>query len=348
MAAFTHFSRKLLLNSLKLDVRPQINNKCMICVRLLSYSPKEYDGNPDPGPIFMKNEVQHLLKTLTRIDLAKVFRKRKLGNKQLEQPTYKFMTDAQLEEALNEVKKKVDKIIQIPPVVSVRKPINRILSRDSALQGLDTSNFVFTDVTFGVHNSERIIVVRDTNGTLKEADWELRDRINQIYFPVKHRSIKIPKMFQESYFENVLNKREYVFILDRACLQFEPNDALYQKIISITYQHINDNNEFDVLRSTRHFGSFAFFLAWHKMIDNLLLDLIETEHIDEANALIELYSQIHKVKLQSDGNLRLLEEYIKNFSNKQGALELALQAYKNTVKQREELEAGIKKAHGHS
>ncbi|XP_044268304.1 28S ribosomal protein S22, mitochondrial [Tribolium madens] len=342
MAAFRYFSKKLLSNTLKTDIRAQITNNYVVCVRLLSHTPLQYDGNPDPGPLFIKKEVQSLLKTLTRVDLARVYRKRKLGGKQLQQPVYKFMTDEQLQEALEEAKQKVDEMIQIPPVVKVRKPRNRVLSQDPALQGLEASNLIFTDISYGVPDSERIILIRDPEGTLKEADWQTRDRINQMYFPIARRQVTPPKMFEDDKLKDLLKRGEYNFILDRACLQFEPNDELYQKVCSVTYQHINENNKFDDIRSTRHFGSFAFFITWHKMIDNLLLDLIESEHIDEAKALVELYGQLHGEKFRGNS----VEEYITKFSTKKAALELALQAYKNAAKQREELEEGIKRAHG--
>lgn len=256
------------------------------------------------------------------------------------------MTSEQLEDAMKKIKEKVDDILQIPPVVSVRKHINTIFSKDPALQGFDTSTFVFTDITFGVKDSERLIVVRDLDGTLKAADWDVRDRINQTYFPVKDRNLKIPKMFEDNNLEQVLNRQDYEFILDRACLQFEPDDPMYQKTTSLTYQHLNDNNAFETLRSTRHFGSLAFFLSWHKIVDNLMLELVETGHIDEVNALVELYGQVNGVKIDSDGKTKSIEEYIKKFSSKSGALELALQAYKEAAKQKEDLERGIKRAHG--
>lgn len=307
---------------------------------------KILDGNPDPGPVFLAPEVQTLLKTLTRIDLAKVYRKRKQGEKRLAKPVYKFMTSEELEAVVNQMKKKVDYYLQMPPVLAARKPITRVISDDPALQGLNTSTFVFTDISFGLRDSERIIWVRDPEGSLKEADWDLRDRMNQLYFPKPQRELKHPKMFQDEHFEKVLDRKEYLFILDRACVQFEPNDPFYQKIITITYQHINDNNEFAALRSTRHFGGMAFFLAWHKTIDNLLLDLVENEQIGEAEALVELYTIVHKISLNDKD--QILDFYIKEHSTKRAALELALQAYRNAAKEKEELEKGIKRAHGYS
>lgn len=316
-------------------------------VRLLNYSSKEYSiKERNPAPIFFQNDVQTLLKTLTRVDLNRVFRKRKLGEKRLEDPKVAFMTHDELQRKIEEAKKKADELLQIPPILQVRKPINRVLSQDPALQGLETSRMVFTDITFGVKDSERLILVREPNGDLKEAEWELRDRINQVYFPQPGRQLTPPKLFEEVNLERLLKNQEYEFILDSACSQFDPDDPEYQRVTTITYQHINDNNSFELLRSTRHFGALAFFLCWHKNIDNLLLDIIETMHLEEANALIVLYSKINNFKIESDGQYKAIEEFIKKHANKKGALELALQAYKDAAKEREEIEKGVKAAHG--
>lgn len=85
--------------------------------------------------MFFNDEVQSLLKLLTRVDYNKVFRKRKLGKSNLSDPDYKFMTDAELKEALNEAKQKADELLQIPPVVKINDGNQRIISKDPALQG---------------------------------------------------------------------------------------------------------------------------------------------------------------------------------------------------------------------
>lgn len=256
------------------------------------------------------------------------------------------MTDEELKQATEEAIQKSEELLQIPPVVSVRKPLNHVFARDPALQGLEESKMVFTDITFGIKDAERLIVVREIDGTLREAEWELKNRMNQLYFPKKGRSLKPPKMFYGEYLDNLLERKEYEFVLDRACIQFEPNDPDYQRVVSITYQHINDHDGFDYLRSTRHFGALTFFLAWHKNIDNLLLELIETSHIEEAIKLLDLFSKLQAVNYEKAEDLDKIEEYISKFSNKKAALELGFQAYKDLARQRKELEDGIKVAHG--
>lgn len=302
----------------------------------------------DPTKAFLDNEVQNLLKTLTRKDLSKVYKRRKLGQKHLEQPVYKFMTDSELQQALAETNAKADEILQMPPVLPVRDPRDRVISRDPALQGLETSRLVFTDITFGVPDSKRVIIVRETDGTLRDAEWELRDRMNQLYFPRAGRELTPPKMFSDEFFKDVLERKEYEFILDRACTQFEPDDELYQKACSAVYEAINENCDFEKLRSTRHFGPFVFYLAWHKNIDNLLLDLIETSNIEEAGKLVALYGKLHKIEFEGHDPGSVIVRYIEGHSAKKAPLELALQAYREVEQKKRELESGIRAVHGGS
>lgn len=268
-----------------------------------------------------------------------------MGEK-LQDPVYKFMTDEELQESMKEAHKKADELLQIPPAIPAKLPETKIISNDPALQGLETSRNVFVDITFGLKDFDRLITVRNMDGTLEEADMATRQRINQTYFPKQGRSIKPPKVFSGEYFSNILSKQEYKFILDLACLQYEPYDPEYQRITSVTYQYLNEENGFEKLRSTRHFGALCFFLVWNNTIDNLLIDLLETSYIDEAHQLIELYTKIHKVGINKDGNFKDIEDYIKHFATKKGMLELALQAYKDVRKKKLEMESGIKIAHG--
>lgn len=237
--------------------------------------------------------------------------------------------------------------------VQVRQEINEVLSVDPALTGYDTAKFVFTDITHGISNRDRLIVIRDTEGNLVKADWDTRQRMNQIYFPQHGRELKTPRMFSDEHLKSLLERKEYEFILDRACVQFEPDDPEYQRITSIIYQHLNEKNDFEMLRSTRHFGPLAFHLVWFKTIDNLLLELIETSQISDANSLIRLHNHLHEndrvgsdIVLESDEDTKILEKYIAEKSTKKGQLELALQSYKELLKQRLQLEKGIKTAHG--
>ncbi len=69
---------------------------------------------------------------------------------------------------------------------------------------------------------------------------------------------------------------EYVFVLDKACAQFEPDQQEYVSLTSITYDHIDANGNYDVLLGTRHYGSFAFYLIFHGRQDKFLKHCIAT------------------------------------------------------------------------
>lgn len=157
------------------------------------------ENDRDPAPFFFNDEVQSLLKKLTRVDLKKVYRARKEGQP-IQPPKYKFMTDDELEKAMKDAELRANRRLQMPPVVKKKIEVPRVIEVDPALQGYDTSKLVFTDITYGVTNAERTIVVREIDGTLRDADAKERQRLNQIYFPLEGREIDTPKLFQEEYF----------------------------------------------------------------------------------------------------------------------------------------------------
>lgn len=116
-----------------------------------------------------------------------------------EPPQYKFLTDEQLREAREAVRKKAEEYLEMPPVVKRREETATVLDRDVALLNHDTAKYVFTDITYGLKDNDRIITIRESDGTLRYANWQERDRLVQTYFPKLGRNIEKPKMFQEEY-----------------------------------------------------------------------------------------------------------------------------------------------------
>lgn len=158
------------------------------------------------GQMFMKREVQFMLKQLARPDISKVFRRKKDG-RSLRTSEFKFMSDSQLEEAQRKMKKKLWKLLQMPPVVAIKPEADEVLSRDDALQGFHTSKYLFTDISQGIKDKERFVVVRETDGTLRTAYNEECKRAKQIYFDYPGREVVPPKMFHDEYFQaRPLNK----------------------------------------------------------------------------------------------------------------------------------------------
>lgn len=150
------------------------------------------------------------------------------------------------------------------------------------------------------------MVVREPDGTLRRATFRERQRLNSIYFPFKYRTVDMPKMFEQINLEKVLAKPETsLFVLERACLQFEPDDSNYIRITQFVYEHILKNRLFNELRSTRHFGPMTFYYAINKKIDFLIKDQLDRNLIEDALDTIELYYLVNnkEAKFLKDSEL---------------------------------------------
>ncbi|XP_077284032.1 mitochondrial ribosomal protein S22 [Arctopsyche grandis] len=348
--------------------------------RLFNNLPLAYNTENDPAPYFFSPKVQRLLKYLTRVDHSKVFRHRtNYGEKILETPEYKFMTDKQLQEEIEKMKTRAERLLQMPPVIQLHDNTEHIISKDHALGGYDTAKYIFTDISINVENKNRICFIRETDGTLKRADREVQKRMCQTYFPMRGRTLKEPSMVaDESLFNKLLEKKSYEFILDKACIQYEPDELQFHHMTAKVYQHCNLHAAYELLRSTRHFGPMAFYFAWHNSIDGLLLELLQTNVIRESVALVSLQRIMHPGLVQTDETKALVEEildpqasteidlkrisndeinldekcitcidnYINKNSTKKAQQDLALQGLRELYKQRIKVEHGIRAAHG--
>jgi len=283
------------------------------------------------------------------VDYNKVFRNRKDGHK-LDPPQYKFLTDEQLEEATEAAKRRAEKYLQMPPVVKQRLDTSVPLCEDAALQGHNTAKYVFTDITYGLKDKERFIVIREQDGTLRHATWQERDRMIQTFLPKPGREIQKPNMFHGEYLQALLNRNEYEYILDRACVQFEPDDPDYQAITGEIYEHINAEKHFDILRSTRHFGPMVFHLVWTSNIDNLLCEMIETSRIKDAALLVRLYHMIHPTtksaveQCEHTDDAEFVMHYAQLDSPRKDRIQKLLQSYKELQRKRQILAESIEQA----
>nr|CAG4643413.1 EOG090X0AW0 [Ilyocryptus agilis] len=293
----------------------------------------------DPGSVFFREDVQTLLQRLIDQDYEKLFRNRKLGKK-LETPKLQLLTDEELNRLMTETEIKVKHKLKMPPLMKERDDSTKVLSRNPELQGFDKTKYVFTDISMGVSERERVVVVRDPDGVLREASWEEKQRVCQIYFPVFGRQIRMPKMFEDEYLQDCLSRGEYEFILDRACIQFEPDDPGYIRVTRKTYECVDKNGHYDALRSTRHFGPMVLHLTLLKRIDNLLFHLISREEIEAGADLVRLFHLVENTSssLPKDVDSR---QVVENHALKKPALELAWETYLEIVKQRAETISGV-------
>ncbi|XP_019359217.1 PREDICTED: 28S ribosomal protein S22, mitochondrial isoform X2 [Gavialis gangeticus] len=297
---------------------------------------REEKNKPDVmGPRFTDEAVQSLLYKMTGLNLEKIFRPFKQELKPL---TFKTMTDAQLEEATKKAIEEAKHKLKMPPVLSEREPINDVLAEDRLLEGTETVKYVFTDLTYSIPHRERFIVVREPSGVLRKASWEERDRMIQIFFPREGRKVFPPPVFKEEILVQVLRQDRHEDALNLCIAQFEPDSADYIRIHHQIYDDIDKTAKYDLLRSTRHFGGMVWYLVNKKTTDGLLMDMIQRDLLDDATSLIRLYHMLHPecqsakaAKEQELCGVDLIKVFIKTESQKQGYIELALQAYQETL-----------------
>lgn len=279
--------------------------------------------------LFIKPEIQKILKKITTLDYDKVFAS---TPGPLVPHKYEFVTDKRLKELQDEAAAQASEKLQMPPVLALRKPINEVLSKDPLLQGYLRNKIIFTDISPNASSRHRLITVRETDGTLRKATWEERDRMNQIFYPIPGRNLEIPKLYESPYLERLLEEGSYVFVLDSACAQFEPDHPVYHRVTFATFEHIKSKKAFDELRSTRHFGPMAFYYSYTKSIDPLLIDMIERNLISDAADTVKLLYAMHEElgispKIDVSNNIAVIEDYIENHAVEKSKLELAMQTH---------------------
>ncbi|KAK3868442.1 hypothetical protein Pcinc_026161 [Petrolisthes cinctipes] len=253
---------------------------------------------------------------------------------------------------MKEATAKAKLLLQMPPVLKERQHTNTVLEANTSLHAHHDEKYVFTDITFGISDRKRTISVRDTDGTLRAASWEERDRMNQIYNPAPGRNVVLPKLFDEENLKSALVRKEYEFILDSVCVQCEPDSSVYQRVCSGVYNAIDTHHHHHTLHSTRHYGPMCFYLAWHQRIDSLLVSLIQEERLSDAADIVFLYQLIHKdsksAKLNIDPSqhMQFIKGYIEEDCLQRAQVQLALQAYQDLQQQRQQHQHNVNTAHG--
>lgn len=318
------------MNLVNVPKSKQILFKCS--VRTLCSGTQDTALSDNAKPQFTDPAVQDILTRITGLDLQKVFRPIK---QELKPPTYKLMTDKQLEQAIEMATEQAKKLLQMPPVLPERKPINDVLANDQILDGMDTAKYVFTDITYNIPHRERFIVVREPNGTLRKATWEERDRLIQIYFPKEGRKLTTPLMFKEENLKLVFSQDRHEDVLDLCLVQFEPDSSDYIRVHTATYEDLEKHSKYDLLRSTRHFGGMAWYLLNARRIDGLIVDMLKRELFQDVISLVSLFHMVHphsesaqEAASQQATGVDLLQIYAQKESQRSGYIELALQAYK--------------------
>ncbi|KAK2556394.1 28S ribosomal protein S22, partial [Acropora cervicornis] len=107
----------------------------------------ENSGRKSNVPSFDSREVASILKKITGRNLNKIFSARK---QEVGVPSYKLMTDAEFMKAQEEVERKAEHLLEMPPVMEERQEIHEVLEQNDELACYSESRYVFTDISTSV------------------------------------------------------------------------------------------------------------------------------------------------------------------------------------------------------
>lgn len=248
----------------------------------------------DIGRVFIQDNVQKMLKDISRFDDKKIFKQRQV--KELRTPRLMFMSDEQLERAKNEAYNHAQARLQMPPVMAADISEPPVLSRDEEIVGYTKFKVMFIDISPGHSDRSRLMSIREPDGTLRGPTHEERSRLNHIFYPSEDRAIDVPKLFEEKNLLKLMERKEYEFVLNRACVQFEPDDPRYVKITTFVYNYIDGKGDYDRLRSTRHFGPMCLYLAHEKRADDLICEMLSKDLVEDATKLVKIYYICHNIE----------------------------------------------------
>ncbi len=310
------------------------------------------NSRPPKASFFFDDRVQCELRFQTGLNPERVFRVSRRGQK-ITTPDYRFVTEEELSSLRAAAAKAAEQKLQMPPVLDTRTPCGHTIHRDPAITGYDIAKTVFTDITYGVQNRKRLIVVREPDGELRHADWDERDRMNQVYFPSEGRKIDMPHMFTDKGLKDILRPDKYEYILDRCCVQFEPDHPMFVRTCATVFDAADAENAYDALHSTRHFGPMVFHLVWENKADGLMGHYLENKAVERACSLAKVFGLLHgdsatanAMAEQSEDDLFLLRAYINQDSRKKSKLHAALESALEAKKMEIERAEGIAQAHG--
>jgi len=267
---------------------------------------------------FIEKDVQALLYSLTGLDLhGKIFRERNIT--QQERSHYALMTDKMFQDAVKKMENQGKKFLQFVPLKEPREETFSVLATDPEISGFDTSKFVFTDITFDATNRDRLVVVREPDGVLRTALPEEHDRMNRVYYEQPDRPVLPPKVFSAPYLQEALDELKHEFVLDWACYYYEPDDSEFVKLSRKVFDDIIAKEQFELLRSTRHFGTLVFYMILNDNLPPLLQQYANFGSLNGVANIIRVYKSVYR-KWQdaiavTDDDRKVIDDFLKQNSD---------------------------------
>uniref|UniRef100_A0A915E5E1 28S ribosomal protein S22, mitochondrial n=1 Tax=Ditylenchus dipsaci TaxID=166011 RepID=A0A915E5E1_9BILA len=168
----------------------------------------------DVEKMFIDGRVQRLLKNLIGMDIDKIYSDRVVSS--VERKHYALMTDDMITHIRTKMMRRGERFQQFVPVKEPRSSIPTVLANEEGLDGFDNTKYVFTDITFDATSRNRIVVVREPNGILRNATPEEHDRMNRTYYPSEEKPVLEPKVFTDPSFSEALKGNRHEIVMDWA------------------------------------------------------------------------------------------------------------------------------------
>jgi len=294
-------------------------------------------GTMDPD--FIMPEIQSLLYELIEREVNKVhaYKPGHLSS----MPRVRLLTDEQLRKEIARKDDEAKMMMKVPPVMLERSEIEEVIAHDHQLDGYEDAKLVFTDISEDLPKNERMVVVRETDGLLRKARWGERDRMMQIYYPSPYRTMNKPRWVHDM--SVPLNQNLHLNMLEQIYGEYEPDSVEYVQLTRKVYDHIDHNCLYHLIRSTRFYGSFVFYLAKHSNLDELLKYMINENLISHAAGLVKLFTLIKhdsatakwQSTTKSEDDLDLINAYVDNDAVNRQALIICIETLKmNDQKQK--------------
>ncbi|KJH43722.1 hypothetical protein DICVIV_10258 [Dictyocaulus viviparus] len=299
----------------------------------------------DAEKLFICPKVQKILKEVTGMDLeGKVFRERR--EKFQQRSHFALMTNERLSGTMEKMRKEAQYFLSLVPLKEPRSEKTCVLSEDREILAFDTAKFVFTDITFDATDQDRTVVVREVDGTLRTATPEEHDRMNRVYYEKPNRPIFPPPVFSDPhlqvYFRNVdtvvvydFNGRTHSLEKNMSLFSIGPAGSMSRmtrpmssrstawktrismalQLVKCVFNRVVKNNDFDVLYSTRHFGTLVFYLAFNQNIFPLLNYFGGQGRIHDCANLVRLQKTLipdWRLSINSaDTDLQIVMDFVK-------------------------------------
>jgi len=293
----------------------------------------------DPSRTFLSKDVQRLLYRVTGLDVHRFSANAVRKTRMLKLPNLRFLTAEEWEVEKRRTELRAKRKLKMPPVMGPRTPAGTVISNDFQLAKLLEHKLVFTDVSYGLKEKDRTVVIREKDGSLRNATWDEKGRMSQTFFPEFGREIFLPRMFTAEFLPKSLRTVSAYFILTRACMQLEPDDPDYIRVCSDVYDYVDQTGAYDTLWSTRFFGGLVFYLASIGRLDGMLLDRLQRRRLEDAADIVKLACILHptsplailKKEAFLENNSDLVRAYIESAAQIKNRLTKELEKVEDTL-----------------